>query len=674
MLKLTRVGIHFSTSTFAAAMLALYLSLSLGLPRPYWSVITVYIISQPLAGAVRSKAIQRLLGTLLGAAAAVVMVPPLANAPVLLSLAMALWVGGCLAISMLDRSPRSYVLMLAGYTAAIIGFPSVIQPAEIFNIATARGQEILLGILCATLVHSLWFPRPVGETLRRRLGDWLGEADRWALDILRAGDPASLSRDRVRLASAASELHALATHLPFDTSNLRETTAIVHALHDRMLRLIPTLASLSDRLAALRAEREHLDPETREAMTRVADWIAAGAPEQPFEPLMAHLEDLRDRTERTDWYALNRLSLLSRLRDMVRALSESRALLAHLHAPQQPLPAALAAVVADAEERPLHSDPGLAIRSGVAATIAILVSCAIWILAGWAEGDAAAVTAAIICCLFATMDDPAPAMRVFGVSLVIAMGLAAVELFVVLPAISSFPMLVMALAPPMLVVGVLMTDPKRALLAAVIVINFANVLTIQDHFSANFATFININLAQFVGLMAAIYVTRTLRSMSADASAQRLLRHTWHSLARLALGRDDAEPADFASRMVDRLGLLAPRLAASRDPGMAGLDALKELRVGLDLVALRTIQPGLPRAAAVSLQGVLRAVGEHYVARAANGVPDDTRLQRRLDHLLIRFADSLPEKDVRGLTALVGLRRNLFPNAPSPFAAREAAA
>jgi uncharacterized membrane protein YccC len=60
------------------------------------------------------------LGTLIGATAAVVMVPNLAGASVLLVLAMATWSAICL--YRLDRTPRSYVFMLAGYTAALIGF------------------------------------------------------------------------------------------------------------------------------------------------------------------------------------------------------------------------------------------------------------------------------------------------------------------------------------------------------------------------------------------------------------------------------------------------------------------------------------------------------------------------------------------------------------------------
>jgi uncharacterized membrane protein YccC len=39
----------FSLKTFAAAMLALYLGLVFELPRPYWAMATVYIVSNPHA-------------------------------------------------------------------------------------------------------------------------------------------------------------------------------------------------------------------------------------------------------------------------------------------------------------------------------------------------------------------------------------------------------------------------------------------------------------------------------------------------------------------------------------------------------------------------------------------------------------------------------------------------
>src|ERR1700759_5195182 len=109
----------FSVKTFAAAMIALYIGLALELPRPYWAMDTVYIVSNPFVGATRSKALYRALGTALGASAAVLLVPPFVESPYLFSVIVALWTGTLLYLAVSDRTARSYVFMLAGYTAPI---------------------------------------------------------------------------------------------------------------------------------------------------------------------------------------------------------------------------------------------------------------------------------------------------------------------------------------------------------------------------------------------------------------------------------------------------------------------------------------------------------------------------------------------------------------------------
>lgn len=659
--KLNWSHVQFSIVTFVAAMAALYWSMSIDLQQPYWSMMAVYIVSQPMAAAVRSKAIQRLLGTVLGATATVVLIPRLVNTPVLLCLALALWVGGCLAISLLDRSPRSYIMMLAGYTAAIVGFTSVNQPGQIFDLAVARAEEISIGIICATLAHSLWFPRPVGDVLRSRIQHWLGEADRWALDILGSGDPTAGSQDRVRLAAAASEIHIMATHLPFDTSHLRETTAVVRALHDRILMLIPILSSLSDRLAALRSERPELDEASQRAIARVSQWIGNDSPGAEAPALLQELTALGAAAERGHWYGLNQIGLFSRLQDLVNALAEGRTLLAHLHDLEDPLPPALQTVIANASARPLHSDIGLSLLSGAAATVSILISCTAWIALGWAEGGASAMIASILCCLFAAMDDPVPAIKMFGVSICVAVLLAGVYVFLIFPAIDSFPMLVMTLAPTLLTIGVVTLNPRLAMPSMITLLNFCNYMAIQERLNPDFAVFLNTNLSQFFGVFVAIYVTRTVRSMSAEASARRLLRQTWKSLADLARGKTGEEHEAFTSRMVDRIGLLAPRLAAAKDEELSGIDALKDLRVSMDLAVLQDIRADLPPQAQAMLEQLLQGVGQHYSARSAGRQPKDDQLLPLLDHTVSMLSRHLPADATRPLAALVGLRRNLFP-------------
>ena len=89
-------AILFSAKSFAAAMLAYYLALSIGLQRPSWAIITVYIVSQTSVGASLSRSVYRLVGTLVGAAATVFIVPTFVNQPILCSAMLGLWIAGCL--------------------------------------------------------------------------------------------------------------------------------------------------------------------------------------------------------------------------------------------------------------------------------------------------------------------------------------------------------------------------------------------------------------------------------------------------------------------------------------------------------------------------------------------------------------------------------------------------
>ena len=658
--KVDRVTLLFSLNSFAAAMLALYVGFALGLPRPYWAMTTAYIVSQPLAGAVRSKALYRVLGTMLGAAAAVALVPNLVNAPELLCLALALWVGGCLAISLLDRTPRSYLLMLAGYTAAIIGFPSVSQPGAVFDVAVARVVEIGLGIICATLTHSLIFPRPVGAVLQERVAAWLGEADRWALDLLKGEDADAVARDRRHLAAAASEIHMLAVHLPFDTSRLRETSGVVRALQDRMLLLIPLLSGLADRLEAL---REVKDPEARQVLNETSAWIEGGAGREEGLAVRAKIEALAERRG-AGWDGLLLHSLLARLAEAVTALGEGHALAERLRNPDAPLSPALAAATASKARRSLHQDLPLAVLSGAAAAIATLICCAIWIFGGWADGAAAAIMAAIFCCFFAAMDDPVPAIKSFGIFSLLSLPLGALYMFAILPAISGFPLLVVVLAFPLILLGLYVPDPARAGAAMAVLMGFCNAMALQETFDADFAGFLNANLAQFVGLFAAIMVTAAMRSMGEEVSARRVLARTWRGLARLAKARTAPDPTAFAAVLVDRIGIITPKLAGAGD--LMGVDALRDLRVGMNLVAAQTARATLDAEGRVKLDEALDGVSQHFAALSeGRRAPPGEALRDRLDAALAALAG--PGRVNPGLNGLVGLRRNLFPNAPAPL-------
>jgi uncharacterized membrane protein YccC len=373
----------FALRTFAAAMLAFYIALSIGLDRPYWAMATVYIVAQPLIGAMRSKAIYRLIGTLMGAAATVLLVPNLVDAPELLTAALALWTGVCLYIALLDRTPRSYLFMLAGYTAVLIGFPAVTTPDAIWDIALSRVEEIGLGIICTTIVSTVVFPCELGPLLSDRILAWVGRASTWTEELLNGAEDIGTTAAHIQLAADVVELRLLSSQLAYDTSKYQAATRWVVEVQRRMVLLLPLLASIGDRLSALRAAGG-ITPPLQRLLADVSVWVRAGAPppRSEAERMRAAIAQLEAETDpRAGWNEIMRGSLLLRLRQLVNVRQDIRDLRQHIEAGGGALTTPLAMRLRGPER--LHHDHGLALLSGFAAALTILVLCAFWIATGW---------------------------------------------------------------------------------------------------------------------------------------------------------------------------------------------------------------------------------------------------------------------------------------------------
>jgi len=176
--------IIFSVNCYIATIFTMLAAFSLDLKSPGWAMTTVYLTSQPLSGAMRAKAVYRVIGTFVGGTAMVAIVPNLIDAPELTTLAIILWVALCVFVSLLDRTPRSYMFVLSGYTAALIGFPSVLAPDTVFDTAVSRVEEITLGVVCAAIVNSLIFPESVFSAFEKKLRGAIADARGWLADGL----------------------------------------------------------------------------------------------------------------------------------------------------------------------------------------------------------------------------------------------------------------------------------------------------------------------------------------------------------------------------------------------------------------------------------------------------------------------------------------------------------
>jgi uncharacterized membrane protein YccC len=663
-MQLTGKTVAFVLANTAAVLMALYIAFASDLERPYWAMFTVFIVANPLTGAVRSKTVFRIIGTVIGAAMALLLIPPLVDAPVLLSLAISLWIGLCLYISLQDRRPRSYAFVLAGYTAAIVGFSVVNTPNAIFDTAVARVEEISVGLMCAAVAHSVIFPQNVLEGLSERIDRALRRGRTWITEAL-AATPTSDLQGQQQLSKLVSDLQILYEHVSFETSDVPRNAPVVSALQDRLALILPRISSVQAALAALSAAGP-LTGTTLQAIEAVSQWARAtprahGAlPSDTESEARGALSRLTGEGEdNAEWSALLKRTIATQLGELLTELSDAVWLadaLKNPYATATPGPR-----LEPPSRRTLAGDRGLALLSAFAAIAGTLIACALWIEGSWPEGAVAAQFAAIGCTLFATVDEPPKVLFVGIVGVLLALPVAALYEFAIFPRIDGFASLALVLTPMLLLFSWMQSSERLAIMGFLLAISFAGGLALQESYRPDFASFINTNTAEIGGLAIAAVVSLIFTTIDPVWNAVRISRAGWNEVTRLA-ERPNCDIRHWTLRMFDRLGLVLQRLLAAKRKDLVGprIDGLRDLRVGINLATLQRSCEALPAVVRQSMNPVLNAVADAYLGLTRGKALVGAGSERAIDRGLGVLGAQAPTRSVEdAITALVGLRLDL---------------
>jgi len=157
-----RPDVRAGIRTGLALVLAYGISLRMDWDKPLWAGISVLVLAVAPVGTALQKAWFRLLGSLVGAAIAFLIVAMFPQERWLFLISVALWVGIC-TFSM-RRSAHPYAWNVAGFVAPIIAIGS--GPPDgvaFFFTAIERLQETICGILAYTLFAILIKDPPVNR-------------------------------------------------------------------------------------------------------------------------------------------------------------------------------------------------------------------------------------------------------------------------------------------------------------------------------------------------------------------------------------------------------------------------------------------------------------------------------------------------------------------------------
>ncbi|MGN0918170.1 MAG: FUSC family protein [Oxalobacter sp.] len=674
----------FSIRSFIGAMVGFYLAQRIGLPRPFWALLSAYVTAQTFAGTTKAKAFYRVIGSTIGAFGIVLLIPLFFNYSLLAALSLGLWYGFWIFVALHDRTPRAYAFLLGGYTVGIVAMPSMSDASQItlpifFDMAINRVQEIGLGVGCSALAHAIIFPMRVGNAIIKQLDQALTETFQNIRNIIDYTREFTDQRPNLnKLSSTITNLRILTTTVPFEAENLRWVHNIVGSLQDRLSALVPLLSSVDDRIRYLRQTNEGLPQGLQDILDDISRWISKGG-ENPYAEAIrirrriAHfMPTITANSGWNDMLATNFADALYYLVDIGEDCFGLRRRINEGLTGKEP----------DTEEKErkvstlsLMIDKRKAWASAFAAFACVTLTTLMWIVSGWNTFWAAPMMGGMYCLFFSAVDTPVPMLKgQFWMTAYSAIP-AGLYLLWLLPSAHSFEMMMMLFFPFFIYMGTYLMMPAKALVGVPFFLTTIATLTMFDQGSANPTAFINVQISQCIGILFAILFMGICRSITIQSFIADVVKGVWRDISELATMKNIPSQVQIAVKMVDGVSLITPRLAiaqkdheSSRSGKLqSAVNILLDLRVCMNMARLLRAESHLDLAGPSPFRTLIAKLSSYYGAGKEIPRAEFESFLGDIDQALHEAA-SLPSNNPQNMAvcALTGLRCDLFPTA-SPY-------
>jgi uncharacterized membrane protein YccC len=580
-------AILFGLRMWASVCLALYVAFALELSEPSWAATTAALVCQPVLGASLRKSMFRMIGTVIGAIAIVVLAAFFRQDRVGFLVGLAVWCAASAFVATLLRNFAAYAAALAGYTAAIIAI-DVLGPVGstngiVFIFAIDRALEICIGIVSAGVVLAL---TDLGHSRRKLATECAalssaildGFTDCFATASSSLDEFRPLRRDLLRRVIALDPMIDAAIG---EASDLRYRSAVLQRAVSGLMETISAwrkvafaLARNSDATTPQEANAIHdllpraqLSPnatdstkepaELREACCSAVRSLTHFEAETPMQRLLA---DNAAAGMLGMARALNGLTAVVDLRDIIRVKGR-----AHLHV----------------------ADWMPAFVNAIRCLFAVGTISLFWIASAWPNGVAAITFCAVIVILLPPSGDIAYSNAVlFLQGSALSAVLSAIVVFGILPKVITFPTLCLTLGLVLMPLGVLNARGWKPMLTFAAAVNFLPMLNITNGMTYDASAFWNGAIAILAGIAFGVVAMLIIPPLSPAIRTQRLLSLMLRDFRRLVRRDSPGRPADWESKGVARLLAMPDKAEPIDRSELAAIVA-----VGKEIVRLRHIAP-----------------------------------------------------------------------------------
>jgi uncharacterized membrane protein YccC len=601
----------FALRIWAAMMVALYAAFWLQLESASSAAVTVGILALQTRGQAYQKAVYRVLATIIGVVASFVIAGLFAQNRSLFVIGFAGWLGLCVYVGGLLDGNRAYGAVLSGYTVALVAVTQIDSPQNIFSAGVNRGAAIVIGIAALALVSDVFAAPNVHTALSGKLTAAHGRVRAFALAILRGE-----SADSIQSASLLREITALRPDITALVAESSGGGARAAAARSAAVALVAEVSAVRA-LASLPAATL---PSLRRALGEaLVDTL--GEESRALQLRLQRHADVGDADSHDALFVRHALDLLTedrRTQDAIEDLKAGRHPPRRIHAP-------------------IYRSRREAVRNGLRAFLAVVVSAILFSLGGWPFTSQGLSLVGVTIALSANTPNP----RAFAAGAVIAMPIAAllagVTEFLILDGVDQFPLLAIGMAPGVIAAALLFTipNPRLASIGFLVLVFFPVILSPTNPLGYNPETYL---FSSFMAITSVILLFVLLRTVVPTSDA---LRRRWYLTSARAEMRDLLDGGrsrrlddEALFRDADRIGQLAGLQPADND------ERRDDLRQALDIFgrtsAVRRVRTML---AELSARTGGRVVGDGYSALAAcdplglrRAAADLARTATHLDH------------------------------------------
>ncbi len=597
----SRLDLIFALKTFIAGMLALFVSFELDLINPMWSIGTVLIIANPYSGMVSSKCVYRVVGTIGGAVIALTLTPHLINTPWIFTVVLSLWVGFALYVSLLDRTPRSYAFMLAGYSTAMIVFNAItyIDQYNIFDIALARVIEISIGVISSAVVSATILPMHIGSAIKQRVIKTLKDTENLFANLLTTDSQQNNTQLLATITRDTTDIHALAVHLSYEKGELHGMTKPLQEMLHQISMVVANLVALSERIKQLQELRfiETHAEKLQQLSAHVVQFL-----EQKDLIVDENILQLPDEFE-SDFASLmesastHQQVLVAAMKMDVRHFISNvlavKVLWQRIQQGNKEIPDNITPMTTKYPS--LHRDHGVAIRGGISAVLITFIVTGVWIVSGWKAGFMMAQMGAVTACILTALDNPVPVLRIFIWGSIASAVLVFVYAFGIFPHVTTFWELGLVLLPMFLFAVSMMANQMLMPVGMVLGINTMMGLNLHNAYSMDAVSYLDSSFAMILGVLVSLIVIDVVRAMSPDTSASRILALHYRAMRQAIYLPYGLDFKVHLRSMLDRIGILNSKMVQSNEIKTSIQQALIESSSIVDLSRLQELANQFPQ-------------------------------------------------------------------------------